>query len=78
MKKRGVKLIDPVSDTLQVDWLVVPAEHCPDENSVARLVHHHFRQPHEPWGANRAYVREVVVRRTRRRVLLLQYSGLEL
>ncbi len=77
MKNRGVKSIDPLSDTLQVDWLVVPAEHCPDENSVARLVQRHFRRPHEPWGANRAYVHEVIVRRTRRRVLLLQYSGLE-
>ena len=28
MRTRGVKLLDPVLETVQIDWLVVPAR-CP-------------------------------------------------
>lgn len=76
MKKHGVKILDPSAETLQVDWLLVSADECPDDQTLATLVRRHFRKAHEPWGSNRAYVHEVVVRRTRRRILLLQYSGL--
>ena len=77
MKTHGVKVLDPMADSLQVDWLVVPAEECEDQATIEHIVAVHFRRPHEPWGGARAYVRPVEVRRTRRRVLLLQHSGLE-
>jgi hypothetical protein len=77
MTKRGVKMIDPMAETVQVDWLVVPAEQCPGVEDELRLISCHFRTPHEPWGHSRAFVMPVRVQRSRRRVLFVQQSGLQ-
>ena len=77
MRNSGVKLLDPILDTIQTDWLVVPAEDCRDARAEERLIDSHFRRAHEPWGPSRAFVMPVRVRRSRRRVLFLQQSGLE-
>jgi hypothetical protein len=77
MKTRGVKLVDPMLEIAQIDWLVVPVKECRDNLDEGRLISTHFRKPHEPWGNSRAFVRPVRVRRSRRRVLFCQESGLE-
>jgi len=77
MRTRGVKLLDPVLETAQIDWLVVPAEECPSEEDEGRVISSHFRKPHEPWGHSGAFVGPVRVRRNRSRVLFCQESGLE-
>ncbi len=77
MNTRGVKLLDPVLETVQIDWLVVPTGQCRSRQDERQLISSHFRQPHEPWGQSRAFVLPVCVRRGRSRVLFLQQSGLE-
>jgi hypothetical protein len=77
MRMRGVKSLDPVVETVQIDWLVVPANECRDDQEEGRLISAHFRRPHEPWGNSRAFVMPVRVRRSRSRVLFCQESGLE-
>lgn len=76
MRTYGVKVLDPVLRTSQLDWLVVSIQECPDEHAERRLVLAQFRVPHEPWGSQRAYVRPVRVRRSRRRILFRQESGI--
>jgi len=76
MKTHGVKVLDPVLETVQIDWLVVPISQCQDAAAEGRLVNRYFRKPHEPWGPERAFVMPVQVRRGRRRVLFCQESGL--
>lgn len=76
MKTHGVKMTDPVFETGQFDWLVVSIRECPDEHAERRVVSAQFRVPHEPWGPQGAYVRPVSVRRSRRRVLFRQESGI--
>jgi hypothetical protein len=78
MRTRGVKVFDPIAETDQLDWLVVPVDECPNEDAERFVITTHFRVPHEPWGSEQAFVREVVVRRSRRRVLFFQESGLRL
>ncbi len=77
MKTRGVKLLDPVLETAQIDWLVVPVEECRCQEDEGRLISSHFRKPHEPWGHSGAFVLPVRVRRSRWRVLFWQESGLD-
>jgi hypothetical protein len=77
MRTRGVKLLDPVLDSTQIDWLLVPATECASDQDEGRLISVHFRKPHEAWGNSRAFVRPVRVRRSQRRVLFYQESGLE-
>jgi hypothetical protein len=77
MRTRGVKLLDPVLETAQIDWLVVPADECAGKEDEGRVISSHFRKPHEPWGDSGAFVLPVRVRRTRSRVLFCQESGLE-
>ncbi len=77
MRTSGVKVLDPVLDTVQIDWLVVPVQECRDSRDEWRLISSHFRKPHEPWGPSRAFVLPVHVRRSSRRVLFSQQSGLE-
>ena len=77
MRTRRVKLLDPVVETAQIDWLVMPAEECPSEEDEGRVISSHFRKPHEPWGHSGAFVLPVRVRRSRWRVLFYQESGLE-
>ena len=72
MRTHGVKQLDPVAQTRQLDWMVLPARLCPDKDAERRV---HVRVPHEPWGPERAFVHPVTVRRSRRRVLFLQHSG---
>ena len=77
MRTRGVKLLDPMLDGVQIDWLVVPVAECRNSQDEWHLISRHFRKPHEPWGSSRAFVQPVCVRRSRRRVLFSQHSGLE-
>ncbi len=78
MRTRGVKVMDTVLDAVQLDWLIVGSHECPDEEAERRYVSTFFRVPHRPWGADRAFVLPVVVRRSRRRVFFSQESGLHL
>ena len=75
MRTHGVKQLDPVAQTRQLDWLVLPARSCPDREAERRVAAVYFRVPHEPWGRERAFVHPVTVRRSRRRVLFVQQSG---
>jgi len=77
MRTRGVKLLDPTLETIQIDWLIVPILECRSVEDESRLISRHFRKPHEPWTPTRAFVMPVCIRRSRRRVLFLQQSGLE-
>jgi len=76
MTTHGVKTSDPVLQTGQLDWLVVSIRECPDEHTERCVVSAQFRVPHEPWGPQGAYVRPVRIRRTGRRVLFRQESGI--
>ena len=76
MRTRGVKMLDSVLQMNQLDWLVVSRHECPDGVTERRIVSAQFRVPHEPWGASRAYVQPVRVRRSCRRVLFRQESGI--
>ena len=77
MRTRGVKLLDPDLEHVQIDWLLVSAAECRDTHAERKLIACHFRRPHEAWGASRAFVMPVCIRRSRRRVLFWQQSGLE-
>ena len=76
MKTNGIKMSDEVLETSQLDWLVVPIRECPDGHAERRVISVQFRVPHEPWGPHGAYVRPVRIRRSRRRVLFCQESGI--
>jgi hypothetical protein len=78
MKTQGIKVVDPILETELLEWLIVPARECPDEATEKRIATTHFRVPHHPWGLLRAFVRPVQVRRSRRRVLFYQQSGIDL
>jgi hypothetical protein len=75
MKTRGVKILDPVLESSQLDWMVVGVEECPDAEAEQRIVAIHFRIPHQPWGSDRTFVDPVTIHRSRRRVLFCQESG---
>jgi hypothetical protein len=78
MRTYGVKVFDYVLDSNQVQWIVLPSRECPDHHAESRIIQSQFRVPHEPWGAPPAFVHPVIVRRSRRRVLFYQQSGVEL
>ena len=78
MKTQGVRVFDVVLQTSQLDWLVIAARECPDRAAERRVTNRHFRVPHEAWGTVRAFVQPVTIRRSRRRVLFRQKSGLTL
>jgi hypothetical protein len=78
MMARGVKLLDPAADTHQLDWLFISRDACPDEQTERQLMAIHFRVPHQPWGVRRAFVAQVEIRRSRRRILFRQESGIGL
>jgi hypothetical protein len=78
MRTYGMKLLDSVLGTAQVDWLVVPVEECRDTFDEDLFIRTHFRKPHEPWGHRGAFVMPVCIRRSRRRVLFFQKSGIQL
>jgi hypothetical protein len=75
VRTEGVKFLDGVLQNCQIHWLVLRHEDCPDEHSERRVILSHFRVPHEPWTLPAAFVRPVRVRRSRRRVLFYQESG---
>jgi hypothetical protein len=77
MRTCGIKLLDSVLGMVQIDWLVVPTEDCRDAQTEDQFVRMHFRKPHEPWGPDGAFVMPVRIRRSRRRVLFFQESGLQ-
>ncbi|HEY4759335.1 MAG TPA: hypothetical protein VIH42_02015 [Thermoguttaceae bacterium] len=76
MRTYGIKLLDSVLGMSQIDWLMVPVEECRDAVAEAQVVRMHFRRPHEPWGPGGAFVMPVCIRRSRRRVLFFQKSGM--
>jgi hypothetical protein len=78
MRTYGIKLLDSVLGTVQIDWLVVRADECRDLATEDQLVKTHFRKPHEPWGHRGAFVMPVCIRRNRNRVLFFQESGINL
>jgi hypothetical protein len=78
MRKRGIKVLDRVLETRQVQWLVVSVEECPNEAAEHRIIRGHFLVPHAAWAIPAAFVEPVIVRRTRSRVLFLQRSGIAL
>lgn len=78
MTMRGVKVLDHVADIFQVDWLVVSKGDCRSTEEERRLIAAHFRKPHEPWGAVKAFVAPVHIRHGRTRILFRQESGLRL
>ena len=75
MRSQGVKFLDRVLQNSQVHWLVLRREECPDEHSERRIILSYFRVPHEPWTLPAAFVHPVRVRRSRRRVIFYQESG---
>lgn len=75
MRKSGVKRLD---DIRQIDWLLVAAHQCPDPAYEQRLIARHFRIPHEPAGNDLTFVQEVKIRRSCRRILFHQESGVYL
>ncbi len=75
MRKSGVKRLN---DIRQIDWLIVPADQCLNPSAQQRLIACHFRIPHDPWGNDLSFVREVRIRRSRRRILFRQESGVHL
>jgi hypothetical protein len=78
MRKHGVKVLDWAGDTRQVEWLIVSVGECPDDVCERRLAATYFKIPHGPWTTPQAFAEPVEVRRSRRRVLFRQYSGLAL
>jgi hypothetical protein len=76
MKTHGMKPLDPLLETSQMEWLVVNVRECPDQAAERRIIGTYFRKVHDVWGPVRAFVRPVQVRRSRRRVLFCQESGL--
>jgi hypothetical protein len=78
LKTQGSKVVDPILETQLLEWLVVSVRECPDEASEQRIAATHFRVPHHSWGILRAFVRPVQIRRSRRRVLFCQQSGIDL
>jgi len=76
MRRAGVQVLDPVLDHCQVEWLLVSADECPDQETEAWIIRTHFRIPQTPWGQHKAYVKPVEVRRSRRWVLFRQVSGI--
>ena len=77
MRSNGMKISDPVGETGQVEWLIVPTAECPDAMAEGQIIRRHFRRPHEAWPPAQAFVEPVVVRRSQRRVLFRQRSGLQ-
>jgi hypothetical protein len=77
MKNYGSKLLDSVLGLVQVDWLIVPLSECRDPSTESQFIRKYFRKPHEPWKPDGAFVQPVNVRRSRRRVLFFQESGLQ-
>jgi hypothetical protein len=76
MRTQGIKFQDRVLQTSQIHWLVVRRSECPDEHFERRIILAFFRVAHEPWSQPAAFVRPVQVRRSRRRILFCQESGI--
>jgi hypothetical protein len=76
MRNQGIQFQDQVLQLRQVHWLFVNRRECPDEPSERRIIHAFFRVAHEPWSQPAAFVCPVQVRRSRRRILFRQESGI--
>ena len=72
MRTRGVKLLDPLIETFQIDWLLLPVAECPREEDEIRVISSQFRKPHKPWGhSSGSESRPVCVRRSSQQHALL-------
>jgi hypothetical protein len=78
MRSHGLKVLDPGVESLQLEWLVISVDKCPDTAAEEHLASRHFRTPHEAWAPQRAFVAPVTVRSSRRRKLFCQLSGVNL
>ena len=78
MKSHGLKVLDPGVESLQLAWLVISVDKCPDMATEEHLAGKYFRKPHEAWAPQRAFVAPVIVRSSRRRKLFYQLSGVNL
>ncbi len=78
MKDHGTKVLDPGVESIQLEWLVIPVEKCPDTSSEEQVAGRYFRRPHDAWAPQRAFVAPVTVRSSRRRKLFCQLSGVDL
>ena len=78
MRIHGSKVLDPGVESLQLEWLVISVDKCPDMAAEEHLAGKHFRTPHEAWAPQRAFVAPVTVRSSRRRKLFCQLSGVDL
>lgn len=77
MRTEGIRIVDRGVETRRIQWLVVSQKDCSDEVAEHRLALSHFLLPHARWNWPPAFVDPVVVRRTRRRVLLSQRAGVD-
>lgn len=73
---RGVKFIDQICHEDQLDWLMLEVRECPDLETEAVVISRHFRVPHPPAENDPSFVEPVTIRRTSRRVLFRQRSGI--
>ena len=78
MTSRGLKVLDPGVESLQLDWMVISVDECPDIATEKHLAGKYFRKPHDAWAPQRAFVAPVTVRSSRRRKLFCQLSGVDL
>ena len=78
MRSHGSKILDPRVESLQLEWLVISVDKCPNLAAEERLASKYFRTPHKSWAPQRAFVAPVTVRSSRRRKLFCQLSGVDL
>ena len=78
MKDHGMKVLDPGVESIQLEWLVISVEKCPDTAAEECVARRHFRTPHDAWAPQRAFVAPVTVRSSGRRKLFCQLSGVDL
>ena len=77
MRNSGVKLLDPVLETAQIDWMIVPVEECRDAKDEERVIFRYFRKPHDACSPHRALtVMPVSSAAAAAGVLFSQQSGL--
>jgi hypothetical protein len=76
MTYQGTRLLD-VTETHQMRWMMLPVRDCPNQQAEQRVAQQHFLVPHTIWSWPRAFVQPVTIRRTHRRVLLLQQFGVD-
>ena len=75
MVRQGIRVLDPVSETRQIEWVVMSVGLCPTAEAERHVILSRFRRPHEEWPGG-AFAMPVRIRRSRNRVLFCQESGI--